>query len=138
MENTLPFEIQCQKWLNVFNTTLYKCFKKIRVVNNEKKRTVNEKLLEERLELKKERKLDKISEELKKKIEERIVQIEEEIGEDISTKYAEEITETLTKLGGDGKNLNGSGRRQLWKILKKYYPKILPTVPMGKKDRGAI
>ena len=135
-ENKLPFEIQCKNWLKEFNSTLYKCFRKVRVVNNEQKKTEKDKLLYERVELKKEAKLTSISEEMKIKIEVRISQIEEEISEQISQKYVEEILETLKKLGGDEQNLNGSGRRALWEVLKRKYPKCSPSVPVGKKDKA--
>ena len=48
LENNLTFEAQCQNWLKTFNTILHKCFRKICVVNNEKKKDVKEKLLNER------------------------------------------------------------------------------------------
>ena len=115
LENDLPFEIQCRKWLKTFNATLHKCFKKVRVVNNDKKKDTNEILLQERVDLKKEGKLKDISDENRIKIEERIAQIEEQIGEEISGKYAKEIKDTVLKLGGDKHHLNGSGRKDLWK-----------------------
>ena len=52
-ENKMPFEVQCQNWLKTFNTILYKCFRKVRVVNNEKKKNEKEKLLNEKFDLKK-------------------------------------------------------------------------------------
>ena len=134
-ENSLPFEVQCQNWLKTFNTILYKCFRKVRVVNNEKKKDEKEKLLNERVDLKKNIKLSSISDEMRRKIRDRIAQIEEDIGKDISEEYLKEILETLRKLGGDERNLNGSGRKQLWKLLKRKYPKFWPSVPIGKKDK---
>ena len=135
-EDELPLDVQSRNWLKLFNNILYKCFRKVRVVNNSKKNSGNEKLLHERIELKKEAKLSTVSEEMKSKIEERIFQIENEIGNDVSRKYHEEIIDTLNKLGGDDQNLNGSGRKQLWKFLKKKYPKSSPSVPVGKKDKS--
>ena len=95
----------------------------------------SELLLHERNKLKKERKLSTISEEIKLKIEERILQIEADIGNDISEKYQNEILDTLKKLGGNNKQLTGSGRKKLWELLKKKYPKCSPSIPVGKKDR---
>ena len=123
-ESKLPFEIQSKNWLKMFNSTLFKCFRKVRVVNNKKKRSRNEKLLEERVELKKEIKLPSISVEMKIMIEDRISKIEEEISKEISEKYVDEIVETLKNLGGDDQNLNGSGRKKLWEMLKSKYPKF--------------
>ena len=49
LENELPFSIQSKNWLKEFNSILYKCFRKVRVVNNDKKKDVNEKLMIERI-----------------------------------------------------------------------------------------
>ena len=117
-ESNLPFEVQCEKWLKTFNSILYKCFKKVRIVDNKKKKNKNDTLLKERVDLKKEVKLSSVSEEMKMKIRERISQIEEDIGNEISEEYFKEILDTITKLGGDEQNLNGSGRKELWKLLK--------------------
>ena len=70
------------------------------------------------------------------KIQERIQQIEEEIGNEVSEEYQKEIIETLIELGGDEHSLNGTGRKKMWELLKKNYPKIFPAIPVGKKDRG--
>ena len=35
---------------------------------------------------------------------------------------------------GDGKNLSGSGRKQLWGLLKKKFPKNSQATPVGKKN----
>ena len=45
-----------------------------------------------------------------------------------------EIVDTLDGLGGDNKKLNGSGRKNLWKMLKRKFPKCVSQVPVGKKD----
>ena len=71
-ENNLPLDTQSRNWLKTFNSILYKCFKKVRVVNNEKKKNGNDKIMLERIELKKEAKLSTITEEMKIKIEESI------------------------------------------------------------------
>ena len=39
-------------------------------------------------------------------------------------------------MGGDKQNLNGGGRRAIWNILKRKYPKNDIAVPVGKKDRA--
>ena len=41
--------------------------------------------------------------------------------------------ETLQTFGGDEQNLNGSGRKALWEVLKRKYPKCSPSVPVGKR-----
>ena len=135
-ENELPLEVQCRKWLKTFNDILFKCFRKVRVVDNSKKKDKNETLIFERIELKKEAKLSTITEETKVKIEKRILEIEEEIGNDISEKYHKEIVDALNLLGGDNHTLNGSERKHLWQLLKRKYPKCLPAIPVGKKDKS--
>ena len=135
-DSHLPFEVQCKIWLKNFNSIVYKCFKKVRITNNKKKKGKYDDLLHERIELKKEAKLTSINEEMKRKIEERIFQIENQVSNEISEKYVEEIVEVLKKLGGDGQHLSGSGRKEIWKILKKQYPKCETAVPIGKKDKS--
>ena len=54
----------------------------------------------------------------------------------MSEKYHKEIIDTLEKFGGDEHNLSGSGRKHLWELLKRNYPKQLASVPVGKKDRS--
>ena len=72
---------------------------------------------------------------MKVKIEERIKQIEEEIGNKIVGDYHKDIMETIKEFGGDETSLDGSGRNKLWEVLKKKFPKIQSTFPVGKKDR---
>ena len=131
LEIKLTLEEQSRNWLKIFDSILYKCFRKIRVVNNKK---MEKNLVYERLELKREVNNPTISEEMKIKINDRIAEIEDEIGDDIAEKYHKEILDTINDLGGDQKNLNGSARNELWKILKQKIPKNPPQVPIGKKD----
>ena len=116
----------------MFNNILYKCFRKIRIVPKKETSKI-EKLLTERVKLKKNVKCFNIDENMREKIRERIRQIEEDIGEDVAKDNFKVVVETLKELG-DGSNLNGSGRKNLWKLLKKKYPKSSHAVPVGKKD----
>ena len=134
-QNNLPFQTQSTNWLKTFNTILHKCFRKIRVVQNNKKQSKNELLIKERIQLKKDCQVLSISEEMKLKIEERICEIEMDIGNEIAEEYKKEIDKTLKEFGGDDKNLCGSGRQKLWKLLKKKFPKCSLQNPMGKKDK---
>ena len=77
-----------------------------------------------------------ITEDVRKKIEARISQIETEIGDEVAEENMREIVETIKSLGGEDHCLNGSGRKQMWKLLKKKFPKIVHQVPVGKKDSG--
>ena len=45
-----------------------------------------------------------------------------------------EIVDTLMVLLGESHVEGGNGTKQIWKLLKNKYPKILPAVPVGKKD----
>ena len=45
-KNQLPLETQSRHWLKTFNNILFKCFKKIRVVDNSKKKDQNQILMQ--------------------------------------------------------------------------------------------
>ena len=85
--------------------------------------------------MKKELKVVEIDEEMRFKIQDRIKQIEEEVEREVSEEYLKEIMETLRELGGEENSISGEGRKKLWKLLKRNYPKIVPAIPVGKKDR---
>ena len=91
-------------------------------------------MLTERVELQKKVKAVIIDDDIKKQIEHRIAQIEEEIEKEVTEESVQEIVDALKELGGDKQSLGGNGRRQMWKLLKKYSPKSTPSVPVGKKD----
>ena len=61
--DNLPVEVQCKKWFKTFNTVLYKCFRKVRIVKNKKnEKSATDNLVRERISLKKELSLNKIDE----------------------------------------------------------------------------
>ena len=133
-KNDLPFSIQSLKWKKEFINILHKCFRKIRIV---KKKSVlqTEKLLKERVKLKKELKLVTGDDNLMNKIKEKIDIIEEKIGEEMVNENYRSIVETAKNLS-DGEDLNSLERQKLWKVLKKKFPKSLIAVPVGKKNRS--
>ena len=135
-ENELPLEIQSKNWLGIFNSILHKCFRKIRVVKNDKKMDKKDILMLERVDLKNKERSVSIDKDTRVKIENRIKEIELEIGDEIADDYHREILETVNALGGDHHNLNGSGRTELWKLLKRKVPKNAPIIPIGKKDKS--
>ena len=99
-----------------------------------KKETIKtDDLLKERIKLNKEIKCQTVDDNMKDMINERIRQIEEEIGEDVANENHKVVVETLHELG-DGSNLNGSGRKKLWSLLKKKFPKSSHAIPVAKKD----
>ena len=136
--NQYSIEVQCKMWLKTFNTILFKCFKKIRIVHNNRKKMSNGNLIKEHNKLKKEAKNTEIDEEVRTQINHRIVEIEEKIAEKISEEYLEEIVETLKTIGGDEQNLNGSGRNKVWELLKNNFPKSKVAVPVGKRDSSGM
>ena len=136
LENEYPFGVQCKMWLKTFNSILYKCFKKIRIVDDYKKNEPKGTLINERNELKNEMKSSEVSDDMKNQIKLRISQIEEDIADKLSEEYVQEIIDTLKEIGGDQKDITGSGRNKIWKLLKKNFPKNKIDVPVGKKDKS--
>ena len=126
------------KWKKVFNSSLYRCFKTVRIVSKKKKEEAKTEIfdkLKEMSKIKRELKAVDITEEMKIKINKRIKQIEEEVEREVSEEYLEEVMETLRELGGEDNSISGDGRKKMWKLLKMNFPKITPAVPVGKKDR---
>ena len=107
-------------------------FRKIKIVKK-KEISKTDNLLKERVLLKNDMKSSVIDDDMKEKIEKRIKVIEDEIGDDIANENCKVVLDTLKKLG-DSSNLNGSGRKQLWRLLKRKFPKTSQAVPVGKKD----
>ena len=129
--NNLSFETQCRQWKQAFDNIIKKCFRKIRI-KQKKTDTETESLLVERLKFKKQLKLLDVEDGTKQILEQKIEQIEFDIGEDIAKENFKVISETVKELGVE--NLNGSGRKKLWGVLKRKFPKNSPAVPVGKKD----
>ena len=135
-ENNLPVEVQSKTKLIAFNSILHKCFRNIRICQKKKIIESSENnLIKERIKLKNEEKSDVITDQMKQKIEVRIKEIENEIGDKVVESYHKEILETIQGLGGDQTSLDGSGRKKLWSLLKRKFPKIQSAFPVGKKDR---
>ena len=123
-----------------FNTILHKCFKKVRIVNNKKKDMGgNKNLFVERMNLMKVMKSGSVDEKEKSEAENRVREIEKEIGEEVLEDNIKHLKKTLEMVGAKEDFVCGNDRKQIWKLLKDKYPKILPAIPVGKKDqRGNI
>ena len=130
-KNNLSINSQAYKWKKIFNDSIQKCFKKVRVVKNKKTAQVDQ-LLKERVQIKKSIKLCTVDDEMKEKLEDRIKEIEDSIGEKAINENHKELIETVKELGDD---FDGIERRKLWKMLKKKFPKNLNAVPVGKKNK---
>ena len=127
----LPIEKQFKKWKEVFDTIISKCFRKIRITPK-KVETKMEKLLTERLKLKNQAKLSVVDDDEKESIDHKIMQIEDDIGEEVMNENYKDIAEQVQEFGVE--NMNGSGRKKVWDLLKKKFPKFSNAVPVGKKD----
>ena len=131
-ENKLSLNVQSRRWKRTFDTILKKCFKKVRI-KPKKVESKTEKLLTERVKLKKDAKATDMDEDMKDKIKQRIKQIEDDIGEDAVNENFKDVVDTLKDLEAEG-NANGAGRNKLWRMLKKKFPKSASATPVGKKD----
>ena len=50
-----------------------------------------------------------------------------EIGDEIASKFNKDIVTTLKDLGDEDDTLSGSGRKKMWRMMKKRYPKVTPA-----------
>jgi hypothetical protein len=93
----------------------------------------------DRIKLKNYIKSGTIDEEMREKILKGLSDIVKEIVDEVDEENIKEITETMKSLGGDEVSLGGDGRKKMWRLLKRRYPKIVTPVPVGKKDhRGNL
>ena len=124
-DTDFAFEEQCKDWLKIFNSILYKCFKKVRIVSSRKhEEKESKKELFERAMLQKELKSGVCDEVNKNRIKKRIDEIEKNLENEIGDENINEIVQTLKELGGNEKQLGPNGRKQMWKILKEKYPSL--------------
>ena len=124
-EDDSPFETQAAKWRKLLNSFFHKSFKKVRITNKPKKKHSNISiLLSKRSHLKK-------KDELNEKEEEEIVTLERLIAEQCEEENRKKVVDNFKDLDGNNGNLNHQG---VWKAKKKYFPKIKPTLPVGKKN----
>ena len=133
-DENIPFHTQATNWKNTFDNILKKCFKKVRIVKK-KKENKTEKLLMKRAEYKNEVKKVQIDDEMRSQIIRRIQQIEKDIGDEVAENNFKDIVETMKELG-DSSNIDGTGRRKIWDLLKKKFPKLLSAVPVGKRNKS--
>ena len=133
----VSFEEQCKIWLKTFNSILYKCFKRVRIVSSKKQEDNSlKKELFERATLQKELKSGMFGGDIRNKIEKRISEIEEDIENEMGVENIKEIVRILRELGGNETSLGPNGRNKMWKILKEKYPtRASKDVPIGKKDK---
>ena len=131
-KNNLSIEEQFNSWKQILDNILGKCFKKIRITPN-KNKTKTEHLLKERVQLKKNLARVEMNEITREEISKRIKDIEEDIGTDVAHENFKVVVETLKEIEEAG-DINGSGRRKMWEMLKNKFPKITKPTPVAKRD----
>ena len=73
----------------------------------------------------------KKKEQLSEKDEEEINTLEEIIAQECEDENRKKVKENFNELGGNDGNVNHQG---IWKAKRKCFPKIKPTIPVGKKN----
>ena len=123
-DNELPFEEQATQWRKVLNNFFQKSFKKIRISNKPKKKMTELNIMMEK------RRFYKKKECLSDKEEEELSKLEVEIAEKCEELNKKKVTENFKGINGQEGELAHQG---IWKIKKKYFPKISPSLPAGKR-----
>ena len=124
-KNDLDFEVQAQNWRKMLNNYFHKAFKKVQVRNRPVKKQ------NEVLELIEKRKVLKKKIDVNEADEEEINRIEEVIAEKCQDANRQKVIDNFSELGGNDGNLQHQG---IWKIKRKEFPKIKPSLPVGKKN----
>ena len=123
--NDLAFEDQAKNWKKVLKDYFFKSFKKVRVTNKQKvKNSEINNLLNRRKKL-------KSKQNMSEKDDDEMENIEETIAELVQEGNRRKVFETFSEIdGGDG-NLSQPG---VWKAKQKLFPKVKPSLPVGKKN----
>ena len=123
--NELPFEKQALNWRKLLNRFFHQTFKKIRISNKPRKmkNKIGE-LMEKRQKLKKEQ--------VKTEDEDNeIIDLEGQIADACQEDNRKKILDNFSEMDGNNGNLDHQG---VWKTKKKYFSKIKPSLPVGKKN----
>ena len=124
-KNDFDFEVQAANWRKMLNNYFHKAFKKVRVTNKPIKKG------SEVLELIEKRKVLKKKDKLSEADEEEIVRLEALVAEKCQDTNRQKVVDNFCDLGGNDGNLQHQG---IWKIKRKVFPKIMPSLPVGKKN----
>ena len=118
------FDEQSTRWKEILERYFRKCFKKVRITNKSKGKTKETNILmEKRREFKRKPVLNEEEEEKLKELEDIIAKKCEEMNK-------KKIVDNFKELESQG-DINNQG---IWKIKNKYFPKIKPTLPTGKRN----
>ena len=124
-ENNLDFEVQANNWRKMLDNYFHKAFKKVRISNKQpKKDYAIYELMEKRKMLKKKQNQTEDD-------EEEISNLELAIAEKCQEINRNKVIKNFGDLGGNSGNLKHQG---IWNIKKKFFPKIKPSLPVGKKN----
>ena len=118
------FQKQTTKWRDVLENYFKKCFKKIRITNKSrgKMEEINS-LMEKRRGLRRKELLNEEEEEELNKLEEDIANKCEEINK-------KKVVDNFKELDNNG-DVSHQG---IWRVKKKFFPRITPNLPTGKKN----
>ena len=124
-ENDMKFEDQALQWRKVLNSFFQKAFKKIRIKSKAKKKSSEiDNLMSKRSKLKKKDLLDEEE-------EEEIILLENLIAEKCEETNRKKVMENFGEMNGYHGGLNHQG---VWKNKRKLFPKIKPSLPVGKMN----
>ena len=126
-QNNSPFLEQAQSWYRIFNSTIYKCFNKIR--SRKRKQEVSKVgiLLEQR------KKLRRMNQpETDTDYQQQILNIEEEISNITNWNKAEDIWEKFEQVADSD---NSASTQAMWKWKKNCSPKLDPSHQWESKIR---
>ena len=124
-EDDSPLESQAAKWRKVLNTFFQKSFKKVRISNKPKKdNSILNVLLKRRTNLKKKTNKDE-------NYDDEMMNLETLIAEECQEENRKKVIQNFKDINGSEGNLQHQG---VWKAKKRYFPKLKPKIPVGKKN----
>ena len=123
-KNNISFENQAMNWRKVLTKFFQQSFKKIRITNNPvKNKSSIVLLMDKRMYLKKKQILSDDE-------EDELVNLEVKIAEACENENRKKVMDNFQEMEADTGNLNHLG---VWKAKRKYFPKVKPSIPVGKK-----
>ena len=123
-KNNISFENQAMNWRKVLTKFFQQSFKKIRITNNPvKNKSSIILLMDKRMCLKKKQILSDDE-------EDELVNLEVMIAESCENENRKKVMDNFQEMEADTGNMNHQG---VWKAKRKYFPKVKPFIPVGKK-----
>ena len=112
------------KWQSKFKKSLYACFNKVRVSDDEPEATKIDALMNERKKISKQKTISEVE-------EDKLDEIEKQITDECSNKEMEKLARVLGKLDTEK---GGTNTTNVWKEFRKAYPKKSKPLPTGVKN----